>query len=171
MKKVIETIKTHSMDIETVKACSICSEWVTYCVSMPKEDSEQTVIENFFNGKQDFWDKNAEHLKNHGYTYDASITKALDFVSCEKVNDLEGCLLIFRIGSNECPAPPSEIKNAYAMISQALDGVKGVRVIITNHKFTIEKISLPQLRRLQSSVLSSVDADDTENSIIRDLEI
>lgn len=164
-------IDTHSMNVSDIKACPICSEWVTYCISIPKEDSEETVIQTFFNGKQEFWDKNSTHLKKHGYTYDASITKALDFVEIEKVNDLEGCLLVVRLGSADCPAPPSEIKSAYAMMSQALEGVSGVRVVITDHKFAIEKISLPQLRRLQSSVLASVDVGDSENSIIRDLEI
>ena len=161
----------HNMNVFDQQSCPICKTWMTYCISEPPEETEMKLVEKWCKDKQKYWDDNEKHLQDNGYSYDSGIMKALDFVNAEKVNDLEGSLLIVRIGSDDRPAPSSEIENAYALLEKALEGVKGVRVIITDHKFTIEKVSLPQLRRLQSSVLSSVDPEDNGNSIIKDLEV
>ena len=79
-------------------------------------------------------------------------------------------MLIVKIGSDERPASPDDINLAYKMLNEVLEGVKGVRVIVTHHAFGIEKISLPQLRALQSSVLASTDPNEEINPII-DMEL
>ena len=173
--KEVEVAKDHEIihkaDIFNQKECEVCKAWMTFCVAEPPEESTAETIEKWYREKQAYWNANEKHLAKNGYVYDSSIVKSLDIVELEKVNDLEGSLLIVRVGSDNRPAPTSEIEYAYQMMEKALEGVKGVRVIITDHKFTVEKVSLPQLRMLQSSVLSSVEPEDNAGSIIRDLEV
>jgi hypothetical protein len=52
------------------------------------------------------------------------------------------------------------------MLNEVLDGVKGVRVVVTHHAFDISKIPLPQLRVLQSAILASTDPTENVNPII-----
>jgi len=159
-------------DIETneIENCSICRTWITYCIAEPSgEDQKKT--ETWYKEKQAFFNTNQAHLESKGYSYTAGIAKALDFVDVEKQNNLEGTLLVVRVGSETRPASPTDIEMAYKMINDALEDVRGVRVLVTHHNFQIEKISLPQLRHLQSAVLASTDSSFDENPIIRDLEV
>ena len=139
----------------------ICQKWITYNVA---EEKDQPF--NWYKEKQKFWEDNREHLTNNGFEYASSIGSAIDQIELMKKDNIEGSLLIFKIGSNEYPADPDDIQMAYKMVTDTLGDVKGVRVMVTHHAFDVTKVSLPQLRALQSSVLSSTDIDDNVNSIM-----
>jgi len=161
-----ETKETKKLDVEKLSQDPICQKWLTYSIA---EDTNQP--SEWYREKQDFWEKNQIHLQSNGFSYGSNMSKALDEVSVVKESSLEGCLLIVRIGNDNRPASPQDIELAYNMLNEALVGVKGVRVIVTHHAFEVEKISLPQLRLLQSAVLASVDPTENVNPILRDLEV
>jgi len=164
----------NKLSVEEIDACPICRKWMAFCIAEPTDElqeSDSKKIEVWYREKQDFWDKNKDYLKSKGFLYESNITKALDTVTIDNEKNLEGCLLVVRIGSENRPAGPDDINNAYNMVNKALDKVKGVRVIVTHHEFHIEKISLPQLREVQSAVLSSVDPRDDSNPILRGIEV
>jgi len=158
--------ETKKLDIEKVNKDPICQKWITYSFA---EDTDKP--SEWYKEKQEYWEKNQHHLEANGFTYGTNMSKALDEVSVVKEGDLEGCLLVVRIGNDNRPASPQDIELAYNMLNEALVGVKGVRVIVTHHAFAVEKVSLPQLRALQSAVLASTDHTENVNPILRDLEL
>ena len=162
-KKETKEVK---LDVEKLSQDPICQKWLTYSIA---EDTDKP--HDWYREKQDYWEANQAHLEESGFSYGSNMSKALDEVSIIKEGDLEGCLLIVRIGNDNRPASPQDIELAYNMLNEALVGVKGVRVIVTHHAFHIEKVSLPQLRALQSSVLASTDPSENINPILRDLEL
>jgi len=139
----------------------ICQKWITYNASEEKNQPFQ-----WFKEKQKFWEENRNHLISNGFEYSSGIGSAIDQVELMKKDNIEGSLLIFKVGSNEYPADPDDIQMAYKMVSDTLSDVKGVRVMVTHHAFDVTQISLPQLRALQSSVLSSTVVEDDVNSIM-----
>ena len=153
------TIKEEDVDNDIV-----VNQWLKFCAIDPESKPNQI---EWFKQKQEFWKKNEAHLGSKGFNFNSSIVNALDTVKAELHPNMEGSLLIFKIGSNERPAGLPEIDAAYKQIDQALDGVKGIRVMVTHHLFSVEKISLPQLRNLQSSVLSSCEPGDSGDTIIK----
>jgi type IV secretory pathway VirD2 relaxase len=132
----------------------VCKRWIIYTTAEPKQNTSE-----WFKEKQDYWNKNHDYLESKGFKYHTNINGALDFIKCEKETEkgLEGSLLIIRIGSTERPATKQDMDLAHESISKTLKGIPGVRVLVTHHDFQIEKISLPQLRNLQSKVLSSTE--------------
>jgi len=157
--------KSEGINIDEVVKDPICQKWITYSTA---QDPDQPV--EWFKDKASFWEEQQTYLEERGFTYGTNIGSALDQVTIMKQEELEGCLLIVKIGSDERPASPDDINLAYKMLNEVLEGVKGVRVIVTHHAFGIEKISLPQLRALQSSVLASTDPNEEINPII-DMEL
>jgi hypothetical protein len=143
----------------------ICQKWISYSTA---EDADHSA--EWFKAKQSFWEENQEHLESHGFDYATNIGSALDQIELMKEEDLEGCLLVVKIGNQERPASPDDINLAYKMLNEVLDGVKGVRVVVTHHAFDISKIPLPQLRVLQSAILASTDPTENVNPII-DLDL
>lgn len=139
----------------------ICQKWILYSTA---EDSDHPA--EWFKEKQAFWEENQEHLQKNGFDYTTNIGSALDQIELMKEEELEGCLLVFKIGNQERPASPDDINLAYKMLNEVLNGVKGVRVIVTHHAFDITKVPLPQLRILQSAILSSTDPTENVNPII-----
>lgn len=160
------------INAEEVKKCSICQNWITYCLSEPTYEDRHT-YSTWVRAKQSFWDANKGYLESMGFNYEAGLCKALDFIELNKHQrqDLEGCLLIVKVGSKDKPATPQEVEMTYKLMKDALDDVKGVRVIIAQHTFSIEKVALPQLRRLQSEILTSFEPEENSNPIISNLEI
>jgi hypothetical protein len=154
------------INIEKIKECPICQKWITYCLTEPSSDNPR-MYGSWIRDKQKFWEDNTTYLTSMGFNYEAGLCKALDFIEITKhqKEDLEGCLLIVKVGNENKPATPQEIETTYKIIKDALDGVKGVRVVITQHNFTVEKIALPQLRRLQSEILTSFEADENTDPI------
>ena len=153
---------------EEVTDDATINQWLKYCAIDPKIHEEKV---KWYKEKQDFWRKHHEFLSGKGFDYNAGIVNALDFVEVEKKDNMEGCLLIVKIGSDERPAGPAEVETAYKMILDALDGVKGIRVIVTHHLFDVQKITLPQLRNLQSEILTSCEHEDEGDTIISSLEL
>lgn len=151
------------LNIEDIMGDPICNKWISY---NSVEDTNSTA--EWYKEKQSFWEENREHLESNGFKYNSNLGSALDEVNLMKVkeDDLEGCLLVVKIGNSERPASPDDINLAYKMLNEVLDGVKGVRVIVAHHAFEITKISLPQLRTLQSAILTSEDDSDNVNPIL-----
>ena len=149
------------INIDSIVKDPICQKWISFSTA---EDSKQPA--EWFKDKQSFWEENQEHLENYGFSYGTNIGGALDEIALIKESELEGCLLIVKIGNNARPASPDDINLAYRMLNEVLDGVKGVRVVVTHHAFDISKVSLPQLRSLQSAVLMSVDPNENVNPIV-----
>jgi hypothetical protein len=156
---------SEKLDIKKLIKDEVCQKWITYSTA---EDSKKPT--EWFREKQSFWEENQEHLELSGFTYGTNIGGALDDIEIMQEEGLEGSLLIVKIGNESRPASPDDINLAHKTINEVLDGVKGVRVIVTHHAFDISKISLPQLRSLQSAVLASTDATENVNPII-DLDI
>lgn len=153
------------LNIDELIKDPICQKWITYNAT---EEKGQPF--NWFKEKQKFWEDNREHLTTHGFEYASSLGSAIDQVELMRKDNIEGSLLLFKIGSDEYPADPDDIQMAYKMVTDTLGDVKGVRVMVTHHAFDVTQVSLPQLRALQSSVLSSMDIDDNVNSIM-DLQL
>lgn len=153
-------------DIDKIMADPIAKKWVYLCMAENKESPAQ-----WFKEKNDFWKENSTHLETFGFKFNGGITHALDSVLVEKIEDMEGCLLVVRVGTNEQPANTNDVELAQKVMIEALDGVEGVRVIISHHALDIKKLSLPQLRKVQSEVLMAKDPDWNGNPIITDLEV
>ena len=149
------------IDVGNIVKDSICTQWIAYCTA---EDNKQPV--DWYKEKQTFWEVNQTHLEDNGFTYGTNMGTALDNVELMKETELEGSLLVVKIGNDSHPASPDDINLAHKMLCEVLEGVKGVRVVVTHHTFDITKISLPQLRNLQSAVLASTDPTDDVNPII-----
>ena len=149
------------IDVKDIVKDPICTQWIAYCTV---EDNKRPV--DWYKDKQTFWEVNQTHLENNGFTYGTSMGTALDDVELIKEKELEGSLLVVKIGSDSRPASPDDINLAHKMLNEVLEGVKGVRVVVTHHAFDITKISLPQLRNLQSAVLASTEPSESFNPII-----
>ena len=156
---------SEGINIEDIMDDPICQQWITYSTA---EDSNHPA--EWFKEKQTFWEENQTHLESNGFNYATNIGSALDQVEIMKEEELEGCLLVVKIGNQDRPASPDDINLAYKMLNEVLDGVKGVRVVVTHHAFDISKVALPQLRALQSAVLASTDPREDINPII-DLDL
>lgn len=153
-------------DIDKIMEDELAKKWICLCMSEDKENPTK-----WFNEKSAFWKTNSRHLESFGFSYNGGINHALDSVLVEKIEDMEGCLLIVRVGTDEQPATATDVELAHKVIEQALDGISGIRVIVSHHALDIKKLSLPQLRKVQSEVLSAKDADWKGNTIIEDLEV
>jgi len=161
------------LDIEDIKKDPTCQQWISYCLSEPSNDNPRMYSE-WIKEKQKFWETHSNHLTPMGFSYEAGLSKALDFIDVTRhqKEDLEGCLLVVKIGSDARPATAQDIEGTYKILKDALEGIKGVRVVITHHNFSIEKVALPQLRRIQSEILTSFEDKETNsNPIISDLEV
>jgi len=160
-----------NIDVDKVQECPTCRKWMAICLTEPNFETHRK-YEAWIKSKQKFWAENKVYLESMGFHYESAMSKALDFIELSKQQrkDLEGCLLVVKIGSDARPASPQEIEITQKIFSEALDDVKGIRVIITASSFNMEKVSLPQLRRLQSEVLSSFETNESSNPIIN-LEI
>lgn len=150
-----------ALNIEELQKDEICQKWITY---LSTEDKKRPT--EWYADKQKYWEQNAKYLESKGFSYKQNIGTALDEVSVMKDKDLEGSLLVVKIGNNERPASNEDVNLAHKMLNDVLSDVKGVRVVVTHHAFDIQKISLPQLRSLQSEVLASTDPSLNVNPII-----
>jgi hypothetical protein len=99
-----------------------------------------------------------------------AIPKQIELVA-ESEKDLEGCLLVVKLGSPENPASSEEISEFKESLHDVFKNVRGIKVLVVPHNFSIEKISLPQLRNLESEVLKSTEQIENENIIIKGLEV
>tara|TARA_R110000824_G_scaffold8450_3_gene38485 strand:+ start:13537 stop:14013 length:477 start_codon:yes stop_codon:yes gene_type:complete len=153
------------MDINAkiIKDCDTCCEWMALCMAQPEEGNIE-LKKKWQIEKNDFWGTNSDHLSGKGFEFNSELGKALDFVTIAKDDDLSGSLLVVKIGSSEFPADEDDLKASRQLIDAALSDVVGVRVIVVHHEFEVEKISLPQLRNLESQVLSS-NYEKTRTSI------
>lgn len=166
------TTKEKEIDIELVKNDPICQKWITFCLSEPSFE-EHHIYERWLKTKQAFWELNKTFLESNGFKYEAGLCRALDFIKMDKYErqDLEGCLLIVKVGSEKKPATKLDIDMTHQLLKEAVGNVKGVRIIVTQANFEIQKVALPQLRRLQSEILTSFDDDENSNPIISNLEL
>ena len=153
-------------DIDKIMGDPLAKKWVYICMAENKENPKQ-----WFKEKNDFWKEHSKHLETFGFNFNGGITHALDNALIERIDDMEGCLLVVRVGTNEQPAAAADVELAQKVIEQALDGIDGIRVIISHHALDIKKISLPQLRKIQSEVLMTKDPDWKGPTAISDLEI
>ncbi len=149
------------LDIEKLCKDEICQKWINYNCT-----EDQTHVLDWYRGKQQFWEDNKTHLENNGFKYGTNIGTALDDVSIVSPDKLDGTLLIVKVGSDKNPASQLDLDYVSGTFNQILEGVKGVRVVVTRHNFSVNKISLPQLRHLQSAVLSSCEPTENINPII-----
>jgi hypothetical protein len=138
----------------------ICKQWILYATRQPNK----TKTTAWYKEKQDYWNDNHDYLKSKGFDYDLNINYAMDFVKCQKEEDLEGCLLIFKVGSKENPASISDLEDTGELIKKTLSGIKGVKVLITHHAFDVQKVTLPQIKKIQTDVIKSARNDDSSNA-------
>lgn len=158
--------KGKTIDPKQILDDPIARQWVVFCLA---EDQNETG--EWYKEKLSFWSTNQDYLKTLGFSYEGNIAHSLDSLTIEKIEDMQGCLLVVKVGNDAKPAGPNDIDLACKLISDALDDVTGVRVLVTHHAIEFKKISLPQLRRLQSEVLSSTMDEAQHNPIIGDLEL
>ena len=158
--------------MDLVKDDPICQRWIAFCLSEPSYE-EHNVYEKWIRSKQAFWELNKNFLESTGFKYEAGLCKALDYIklSAYERQDLEGCLLVVKLGSDKKPPTKLDIDMTYQLLKEAIGDIKGVRIIITQSNFEIQKIALPQLRRLQSEILTSFEDDTNSNAIISNLEV
>lgn len=159
-----------SLSFEEFENCMICKKWVSICITEPDFSKDQIAAEKWCKDRNDFWVLNKTHLEEKGFTQHSSYAKAIDFINYEKykVKDLESSLLIFKIGSDSRPTSPTEIKKFKDALQVALEGIKGIRILVTHNDVHLEKVSLGKLRELQSELLMSQEKED-EGSFILDL--
>ncbi len=152
-------------DIEKIMSDEVAKQWTTLCLAENTQDPAK-----WFKDKSEFWRQNSAHLESFGFSFKGEINHALDTVLVEKLEDLQGSLLLVRVGTDAQPAATTDIELAQKIMSEALAGVEGVRVIISHHAIDIKKVSLPQLRKLTSEVLTA--GEDTNNrNVILDLDV
>lgn len=144
-----------------------CKEWITILAKENKSFKNNTSLsEKFLMDKQSFWEKNKETLEEHGFNYNLSLESALQDIKIMKTENLEGSLLVVSVGDEKKPASEDQIDYVKKMLQEVLDEVKGVRVLVTNTPLNIKKVSLPQLRKIESSILSSCDSSRVTNPIL-----
>jgi len=51
-------------------------------------------------------------------------------------------LLLFKIGSDDRPAGPEDIKKLNKQVKKALKGIKNIRTIVTHHLFELDILPL-----------------------------
>ena len=160
VESILESNNHHrsdgTLDVDLIAKCPLCKQWQSFCLSEPKSE-EADVIRKWSTEKQEYWDKHKEHLENNGQSFAGTMAKALDnletMIVANSSKNLDGCLLIARVGSKEHPPAQIDLQKTYNLMNELLKDVKGVRVLVTTPDFAIEKISLPQLRNLQLSLI------------------
>lgn len=160
----------HDFSLKHFQECEACKTWVSLCVSEPDFSKDQEAAEKWAEEKEKFWVANKDHLTEKGFTQFSSYSKAIDFINFEKykVKDLDQCLIIFKIGSDNRPSSPENIEEFTKQITEAIGDVKGVRIIITHNDIKLEKVSLLRLRELQSEVLK---AKEENCPVLLDIDI
>ena len=135
----------------------ICKEWIMYCaVNFDEEESTE-----WFTERQKFWEANRKHLEDNKLYYDSSLKKTIDSINCETVEDLEGALLIVKVGNADNFPSPDDIENTTIVMNDLLENIKGMKLVVVPYYVNFEKISLPKLREIESAIYGSYQSNKT----------
>lgn len=153
------------MTYDEIVEDEIVLEWATMCLMEHPEDGRDWMTK-----KSNYWAEHEDYLKEKGFEFHGDIHKALDDLTIEKLEDLEGSLIIVTVGTEQSPATDEDIDYVYETMKAAFASVKNVRVIVLNKTVDIKKISLPQLRRIESEIVSNRD-EEARVSVTNGLEL
>ena len=91
---------------------------------------------------------------------------SVGMVKSKLMNKLEeGTLLVVTVGDKDHEPTKEDMSNVESVVDVAFRGVKGVKVLVVPHLIQIEQLSVPQLRTMQSEILTSYDPEE-ENPIL-----
>lgn len=165
--KSVKTTKTKGLDVDKITKDPICQKWVNYCL-LHDDQSPISLIKE----KTDFYHKNMKHLQKHGLLFEnsESLQRSLDSIEPNVIEDLEGCLLHIKVGSEANVASVDELASLEKEINEFIKDKTGITVLISDHSVSIEKYNLPQLRKLTSKVIGSNDPAE-KNRALTQVEI
>lgn len=131
--------------------CPICREWIVLCANTFGTKEEVAY-------KDDYWDKYKVQLKSNGFSDETMVS--LTEYEKECIEDLDGVVLFFRIGTEEKPATNNTLQK-FAKTVEKLNSNK-TKVIIVPHTVQLEKVNLPTLKRIENKLLT----DKTESCVV-----
>lgn len=73
----------------------------------------------------------------------------------------ECCLLIVKLGTEKCRATEKQTTDIQVKLSNMLKDVPGLKLIVSNMDVDIQKVSLPKLRQIQSSLINSASGNES----------
>lgn len=73
----------------------------------------------------------------------------------------ECCLLIVKVGSDKIPATKEETQAVKEKLFNMLRDVPGLKLVVSNMDLDVQKITLPKLRQLQSTIVNSANGTDS----------
>ena len=109
-------LENNSIDFEKVVNCTICREWVTMCSKSYMNDTEALIYKEYY------WKEHANVLKTAGFENRYELFKALTETEVELLKDLDGSLLIVKVGNDTYPARTSDMKAMDTIMKEFLEG-------------------------------------------------
>lgn len=98
------------------------------------------------------------------------LTHAISQIKTQIMNEIEGSLIVVKVGSDKNPAQNADVKAARKCIEEAIRGTKGVKLIVATHNFDIQQLTLSDLRQIQSELLQE-DETETEHDLLGSIEV
>jgi len=124
-------------------SCPISREWIVLC-------SENFSTEEEIKYKEEYWAKYKNKLKENGFDNDTTVV--LSSYEKEIIQDLDGALLLFKIGTSKAPAT-DKILNEFAKVVEQMD-LDNCKVLVVPHNVELQKVHLPALKKLENKILS-----------------
>lgn len=140
-KKLKEQVE--HIDWDKVISCPICREWIVL-------SSKGILTKEELEFKNKYWERHGHKLREQGFDNDISLD--LTSYQLECIEDLDGVLLMFKVGDDSMPATNETILN-FAKCVDDLQSDK-IKVIISPHNVELQKVNLPSLQKLENHLLS-----------------
>ncbi len=81
--------------------------------------------------------------------------------------DLEkGSLIVVSVGDENHTPSKTDIVNTKQIFMTFLKGVDGIRVIVVPYYIKVDNLSIPQLREIQSKILTPYNHAENENPVL-----
>lgn len=146
-ESIVKKLKEQEASIDWDKAlkCTFCREWITI-------NSNGVLEKEELDFKEEYWEKYKDKLKGVGFKDPNSVNLSLTPYEKECIEDLDGVLLVFKIGNEDNPATTKMLNNFAATVTNL--ATEKTKVLITHHRVGIEKINLPKLKNIENKLLT-----------------
>jgi len=110
-------------------------------------------------------------MENEKIENSKEIENELNILKGNLFKDIEkGSLIVVQVGTEATPATKSDIERTAMSLNNLFKEAKGVKVLILPHLVTIDVISLPTLRKIESEIVNSFE-DSYEEPIVIGLDL
>lgn len=149
---MINLRRTNIEDVEKIAEDPIVRQWLVMCLgSHAHAQVSGNATAKWLAGVDAFWNTNKERLESQGFERD-SITESVRGIAkkitaeCVDVSASknENKIWIVKFGDKARPANSADILLAQKMLDELLDGIDGLRVIVTHNAFDSEVLTVPK---------------------------